>query len=118
MTPARGDVVIALFPNSDGSPPKPRPVVVVQADAYNARLSNLIVVAVTSNLSHATDPASVFVDVSTLDGQATGLRQDSVISCVNIATTSAALVARQIGRLPPLLLQKVNAAIRVALDLP
>lgn len=117
MSFARGDVVIALFPNADGSPPKPRPVVIVQADVYNSRLSNLLVVAVTSNLSHATDPASVLVEVATPDGQTTGLRQDSVISCINIATISDRLIARRIGQLTPALLQKVNDAIKAALEI-
>jgi len=63
MSLARGDVVIALFPNADGSPPKARPVVVIQADAYNAKLKNLIVAAITSNLAYAIDPASVLIEV-------------------------------------------------------
>lgn len=113
MSFARGDVVIALFPNADGSPAKARPVV-VQADIYNSRLSNLIVVAVTSNLSHATDPASVLVEVATPDGQATGLRKDSVISCINIATISDQLIARKIGYLEPGLLQKLSDALKLS----
>lgn len=112
----RGDVVIALFPNADGSPPKPRPVVVVQSDVYNAKLRNLIVVAITSNLAHATDPASVLIDVATPDGKSTGLRQDSVISCINLATISDTLAARKIGHLSPTLLQKLNDALKVALN--
>ena len=39
MSYSRGDVLIALFPNADGSPPKPRPVVVVQSDVYNATVT-------------------------------------------------------------------------------
>ncbi|HVL15494.1 MAG TPA: type II toxin-antitoxin system PemK/MazF family toxin [Gemmata sp.] len=101
MTFARGDVVIALFPNADGSPPKARPVLVVQADTYNAKLKNLIVAAVTSNLTHAADAASLFVEVNTPDGKASGLRQDSVVSCINLATIAETLVAKKIGQLPP-----------------
>jgi len=116
MSFTRGDVVIALFPNADSSPPKARPVVVVQADIYNAKLQNLIVAAVTSNLKHATDPASVLIEIATPDGKATGLRQDSVVSCINIATISDTLVAKRIGQLSPSLLQKLNDALKVALD--
>jgi mRNA-degrading endonuclease toxin of MazEF toxin-antitoxin module len=68
----RGDVVIAVFPSADGSPPKPRPVLVIQSDRYNTRLKNLIVAAVTSNLSHAADPASLLIDVATPDGRPPG----------------------------------------------
>jgi len=116
MSFKRGDVLIALFPNADGSPPKARPVVVVQADAYNAKLKNLIVAAITSNLSHATDPASVLIEVASPDGKATGLRQDSVISCINLATISDTLIAKKIGQLSPALLKRLNDALKVALD--
>ena len=118
MSFSRGDVVIALFPNADGSPPKPRPVLVVQADVYNAKLSNLIVAAITSNLSHAADPASLLIEVSTHDGKASGLQQDSVVSCINLATIAGSLVAKKIGQLSPVLMQKINACIKAALELP
>ena len=113
----RGDVVIALFPHADGSPPKPRPVLVVQANVYNAKLTNLIVAAVTSNLAHATDAASLLIDVNTTDGKASGLRQDSVVSGVNLATISETVVARKIGQLPVALMQQLNDCLKVALDI-
>lgn len=114
----RGDVVIALFPNADGSPPKPRPVVVVQSDVYNAKIKNLIVTAVTSNLRHATDPASVLIEVNTPEGKATGLRQNSVVSCINLATIDDALVAKRIGQLSVPLMQRIDICLKVALGLP
>ena len=114
----RGDVLIALFPNADGSPPKPRPVAVVQSDVYNGKLKNLIVAAVTTNLKHASDPASLLIDVSSADGKATGLRKNSVVSCINLATIDDRLVAKKIGQLTVTLLQKINACLKVALGLP
>ena len=98
---ARGDVLIALIPNADGSPPKARPVLVVQSDTYNAKIANLVVASITSNLTHATDPASLLIEVKTPDGKAAGLRQDSVVSCINLTTIAADLVARRIGGLSP-----------------
>ena len=118
MSHTRGDVVIALFPNADGSPPKPRPVVVVQSDVYNAKLRNLLVAAITSNLRHVADPASLLIDVKTPDGQATGLRQDSVVSCINIATIEETLVARKIGQFSVAMMQRDNNCLKVALELP
>ena len=103
MSFTRSDVVIALFPNADGSPPKARPVLVVQADTYNVKIRNLIVVAITSILRHASDPASLLIGVSTPDGKASGLVQDSVLSCINLATIEDTLVARKIGQLSTLL---------------
>lgn len=118
MSFARGDILIALFPNADGTPPKPRPVLVVQSDAYNTKIRNLIVAAVTTNLRHAADPASLLIDVSTQDGRATGLRQNSVVSCINLATLSDTLIARKIGQLSATLLSQVNGCLHVALELP
>jgi mRNA interferase MazF len=118
MSFRRGDVVIALFPNADGSPPKPRPVLVVQSDSYNARITNLIVAAITTNLRHAADPASLLIDVTTPDGKVSGLRQDSVVSCINLATIADTLAAKKIGQLPASLMQKVNDALKAALALP
>src|SRR4051794_17748516 len=101
MSFVRGDVVIALFPNADGSGSKPRPVLVVQADVYNSKIHNVLVAAITTNLKHAADTASYLIDVSTRDGKASGLIQNSVVSCINLATIDEGLVAKKIGRLGP-----------------
>jgi len=118
MSFRRGDVLIALFPNADGSPPKPRPVLVVQADAYNVKLHNVVVAAITSNLAHAADPASLLIDVATPAGAATGLRHDSVVSTINVATISDTLVAKKIGELPDPLLRQADLCLKTALGLP
>jgi mRNA interferase MazF len=118
MSFSRGDVLIALFPHADGSPPKARPVLVVQADAYNAKIKNLIVAAITSNLRHASDPASLLIDVTTPDGKASGLVQNSVLSCINLATIEDTLVAKKIGRLSVAMMHQVSDCLRIAFDLP
>jgi mRNA-degrading endonuclease toxin of MazEF toxin-antitoxin module len=118
MTAARGDVVIALFPNADGSGSKPCPVLVVQADGYNTWLGNVIVVAITTNLSHAADPASLLIDIGTPDGKASGLLRNSVVSGVNVATIDSGLIAKKIGRLAPALMQRVDVCLKTALGLP
>lgn len=117
MTTSCGDVVIALFPHASGSGSKPRPVLIVQSDVYNAKLQNLIVAAITTNLKHAADPASVLIDVATPDGKASGLIQNSIVTCVNLATIEGSLVAKRIGRLPAALLQRVDASLKAALAL-
>jgi len=117
MSFQRGDVLIARFPNADGSPAKPRPVLVVQSDVYNTKINNLIVAAITTNLKHATDPASLLIDVSLPDGQATGLRQNSIVSCINLATIDSSLVAKKIGELPVVLLRQIDGCLRIALGM-
>ena len=118
MSFARGDVLVALFPNADGAPPKARPVVVVQSDTYNAKIKNIIVAAVTSNLKHASDPASLLIEAGTPDGKASGLVHDSVVTCINLATIDEGLAAKQIGRLSATLMQRLNDCLKASLDLP
>ncbi len=118
MSFKRGDVLIAIVPTADGSTTKARPVLVVQSDTYNAKLTNLLVAGITSNLKHASDPASLLLDVSTPDGQATGLTKNSVVSCINLYTINDSFVAKKIGVLSVALMQQVNDCLKVALDLP
>lgn len=114
----RGDVLLARFPHPSGGRGKKRPVVVVQADTYNHALRTLVVVEVTKNLQMANDPACLFIDASTPDGQATGVLQDSVVSCLLMATIKAELVDQAIGSLSDSLKQKLNACVKAALDVP
>jgi mRNA-degrading endonuclease toxin of MazEF toxin-antitoxin module len=114
----RGDVLLARFPHPSGGRGKKRPVVVVQANAYNQALRTLVVAEVTTNLNMAHDPACLFIDASTPEGQATGVLQDSVVSCLLLATIKADLVAQVIGALSGTQKQKLNACLKAALELP
>jgi mRNA interferase MazF len=118
MTLNRGDIGMARFPHAGGTRGKKRPVVVVQADGYNATLRHAIVAEITSNLSAATDPASLLIDVATPEGQASGLTHNSVICCLFLATIAEDRIDRVIGRLPAMLLQRLNDCLKVALELP
>src|SRR5437763_9194674 len=93
----RGDVVLVRFPHPSGMRGKKRPAVVVQADAYAGTVSTLVVAEVTKNLTMAGDPGCLFIDVSTPEGQATGLIHNSVVSCLLLATVDAYLVANILG---------------------
>jgi mRNA-degrading endonuclease toxin of MazEF toxin-antitoxin module len=43
-----GDIVLVHFPHASGTAPKHRPALVVQADFYNQRISNVLVASITS----------------------------------------------------------------------
>lgn len=49
MRPQQSDIVLVPVPFTDLSSRKRRPVIVVSSDAYNARCTDMIVVAMTSN---------------------------------------------------------------------
>jgi hypothetical protein len=54
-----------------------------------AVVGTLLVAEITSNLTMASDPACLFIDVTTPEGQAAGLTRDLVVSCLALATVYA-----------------------------
>jgi mRNA interferase MazF len=113
----RGDVVLVRFPHPSGQRGKKRPAVIVQANGYAGLVNTLVVAEVTKNLSMAGDPACLFIDSTTPDGQATGLLRDSVVSCLLLVTVYADSVT-QLGTLSPSLEQRLNSCLKAALALP
>jgi len=115
MTVKRGDIVLARFPHAAGGRGKKRPVLVLQSDAYNAQVRHVIVAEITTNLSSASDRANLLIDVSTSEGKATGLAQNSVVTCLHLATMSQDRMDRLIGSLSPSILLQVNDCLKAVL---
>jgi mRNA interferase MazF len=114
----RGDICLARFPHSAGARGKKRPVVVVQSDAYNRQLRHAIVAEVTTtNMSAVNDPANLLLEISTPDGKATGLFQDSVVTCLHLITMSEDRIGKAIGQLSVALLRKLDDCLKAALAL-
>ncbi len=118
MTVTRGDVILARVPHTAGARGKKRPAVVIQGDAYNATLRHVVVAEVTSNPRWVGDPACLFIDIATPEGQATGLHQNGVVSCLHLMTMNADRLGLPIGRLSPALMYKLNGCLKAALQLP
>jgi hypothetical protein len=76
-----------------------------------------VVAEVTKNLTMKSDPACLFIDVNTPDGQATGLVVDSVVSGLVIETVYSDTVVQVLGKLSVTLLQQFDKCLKVALDL-
>jgi mRNA interferase MazF len=114
----RGDVILVRFPHPSGQRGKKRPAVIVQSDAYASTVSTLVVAEVTKNLTMKDDPACLFIDVSTPEGQATGLVRDSVVSSLVLVTVYSDTVDQVLGSLSPSLLQKLDGCLKVGLGLP
>jgi mRNA interferase MazF len=112
----RGQIYWADFGSPRGSrPAKRRPVLVVQADAFNAsRLNTTIVVVLTSNTSNATMPGNVFLPAS-----ATGLPRDSSANVSAVMTLSKDDLDEAVpaGEVPTYLMSDVDSGLRLALDL-
>jgi mRNA interferase MazF len=115
MTLDRGDVVLALFPDSNLRTAKPRPVLVIQADGLNTGLPQTVVAMITSNRARAGHPSRVTISLATPEGRQTGLQSDSVIMTDNIRTILDSNLGRVIGSWPDM--AAVGAALRHTLGL-
>jgi mRNA interferase MazF len=113
----RGDVILVRFPHPSGGRGKKRPAVVLQADRYHASLHTVVVAEVTTNLTMANDPACLLIDITTADGQTSGLLRDSVVSCLLIATIKADNVDCVMGTLSDALKQRLSECVKAALDI-
>lgn len=112
----RGDILIARI-TQDGFT-KVRPVVVVQNDRNNARLSNVIVAMITSNTKLAGKEATqVLIDLATPEGKQAGLASTSAVKCENLYTTSTKRLKRKVGNLSGTLMQQVDMALKASLAL-
>lgn len=111
----RGEVLLALFPNSDLRTAKRRPVLVIQRSNLNSELPQTVVAMITTNLSRGGHPSRVRVVASSPNGSASGLRLDSVVMLDNLATVLDSEVDKVIGRLTGF--SDIEAALRHTLEL-
>jgi mRNA interferase MazF len=113
-SPGRGDVCWADLGEPQGSKPaKRRPVLVIQADPYNAsRLNTTLVAVITSNTALAAMPGNVF-----LPAVASGLPKDSVLNVTALATIDKADLHPPVGRLPSSLMTEIDRGLRRVLGL-
>ena len=117
MPVSRGDVVIAWFPFVKGGGGKSRPALVVQNDNDNARLTNTVLVQISSNLRAAHEPTHLLIEADSELGRAAGLLQDSVVSCNNFTTISNDEIDRVIGHLDITTMQQIDVCLKAALQL-
>lgn len=114
----RGNVFLVNFPFSSGSGSKLRPALVVQCDHNNQRLSNVSVAAITSVTHRSGEPTQLLIEVATSAGSQSGLVNDSVITCENLATVAENRVTRTIGSLPDHEMTQINECLKSSLGIP
>lgn len=110
----RGSVWWADLGEPEGSRPgKRRPVLVIQANSFNAsRLNTTLVALITSNTRLAAMPGNVFLPATTA-----GLPKDSVVNVTALVTLNKTDLHAESGRLPGALLHEVDRGLRSALNL-
>jgi mRNA interferase MazF len=89
-----GDVVLVPFPFTDQTTTKKRPAVIVSSSNYQRDRSDLIMIAVTSQMN----PATSFGEITISDWQAAGFIKPSIIKSV-MTTISKGLVIKKLGQL-------------------
>ncbi len=112
---SRGDVILVRFPHPSGLRGKKRPAIVVQSDKYAQAVNTLVVAEITKNLSMAGNPACLFIDTSTPEGNATGLVRDSVVSCLVLVTVYRDAVDKTLGSLSAAMLKRLDDCLKTAL---
>lgn len=110
----RGEVWWAGLPEPSGSEPGyRRPVLIVQADAFNrSRLQTVVAVVLTSNLRLVEAPGNVLVPA-----ESSGLPKDSVANVSQVITVDRDCLTERAGRLRGRMLEAVDEGLRLALDL-
>jgi mRNA interferase MazF len=110
----RGEIWWADLPEPRGSEPGfLRPVLIVQADAFNqSRIRTVIIAAITSNVALASAPGNVL-----LPRRASGLREDSVINVSQLAALDRTFLADHVGEISPQVQALVDDGLRTVLGL-
>ena len=105
----RGEVVLAYFPDSNGTTSKARPVLIVQANDLQTGIEQIVVATITSNIRRAGHPSRIMILLASLEGINSGLARDSVLMTDSIATIARSEIDYAIGFLP---MPPVEAALR------
>src|SRR5688572_16154429 len=112
----RGQLVIVDFRSTSPSAGV-RPALVVQNDRDNARMSNTIVVQVTTNIRRAGHDTQILIGTSHPDWAISGLRRPSVVNCSNVYTIEQMDVARIIGSLSAATMYEIDESLKAALGI-
>jgi mRNA interferase MazF len=110
----RGEIWWASLPAPAGSGPGyRRPVLIVQAEAFNrSRISTVIAAVITSNLALAQAPGNVH-----LSPRSSGLPKASVVNVSQLVTLDKRFLTERIRMMDPHTMKEVDAGLRLVLSL-
>jgi mRNA interferase MazF len=109
----RGDVVLVDWPYSDRTGSKLRPAVVIQADFLNELIDDTVLVQITTKKHGLAE-----VEIDPAQETLSGLLHISYLTGMNLLTIDQVLVVRALGVLSAETLDKINACLKLALQLP
>jgi mRNA interferase MazF len=110
----RGEIWWADLEEPSGSAPGyRRPLVILQADAFNrSRIQTVVVVVLTSNLRLVAAPGNVLVPK-----RLSGLPRDSVVNVSQVVTVDRDVLTERVGKLTAPVMSAVENGLRLVLDL-
>lgn len=110
----RGEIWWAALPPPDGSEPGyKRPVLVVQADEFNAsRIKTIVAAVITSNLRLADAPGNIL-----LSAKHSKLPKESVVNVSQIITIDKSFLTERVHSLPDRIVAQIDEGLRLALRL-
>ena len=118
MKVQRGDIVLVDFPYSNQMESKVRPALVVQADVWNQRLDTTILAGITSSQHRRVGaPTQYYIDISTTEGEETGLRHDSVVQCEKLIAYNQNRILRVIGNFSDAVMAQIDTCLQSALGI-
>ncbi len=117
MTPKRGEVWLVQYPFTDLSAQKRRPAVVISRDTDNQRLSNVILIPISSVTGRQDAATEILVTAPSEAGRVAGLRLDSLIRCRGVMSLDWRFLTKRIGYLTEGTLAQVERALSEAIGL-
>ncbi len=110
LAPRRGEVWLVNFnPGRGGEQRGVRPALVIQNDTGNIYASTTIIAAITTTIKEF--PVTVV-----LPGGEGGLKQRSMVNLAQLLTIDKGRLQKRLGRLSDAVIERVNEAVRVSLD--
>jgi mRNA interferase MazF len=110
----RGDVFMANLEPAEGSEQGgTRPVVVVSRDALNRFSPVVVICSITDAANKKIYPSHVRVAAGV-----GGLTLDSIVICEQVRAISKTRLKRPLGKFDKRVLTSIEAALKIALDLP
>lgn len=110
----RGEIWWANLPEPDGSGPGGRrPVLVIQADAFNrSAIETTIIAILTARMNRADAPGNVV-----LTAKQTSLPRDSVVNVSQLFTVDRSVLTERVGSLAGPLMRRVDVGLARVLGL-
>jgi len=104
----QGDILLIPIPYSDLTSNKKRPVLVLSNDDYNTKTEDIIVAAITSNITSK----EYSILISNKDMQEGNLHVNSCIRVDKIYTLSQSIVIKKFGAVKPEIIINVKEKLR------